>query len=350
MFGDGERRADKRRLGYMAAAGAAGFWSTNRLLRRRRRIDFDDRVVVVTGGSRGLGLEMSRIFVREGAHVVLLARDRAELYRAREELSRLPGRSEVVTLAVDVSQDDEVQRAVEQVVERFGRVDVLVNNAGVIDVGPLEHMVVGDFERSLAVHLWGPLYTMRAAIPYMRRQGGGRIVNIASVGGLVAVPHLAPYSAGKFALVGLSDAVRAELSADNIRVTTVCPGLMRTGSHLRAGFKGQQSAEFTWFALSAAPPGVSMNAARAARRIVEACRYGDRTLVLGAPARLAQIFQALFPRLTAELMVVAERLLPGPAPGGERVREGTEVHDQGPPAWIIRHLDRASERNNELGA
>src|SRR5256714_1298474 len=128
---------------------------------------------------------------------------------------------------------------------------------------------------ALAVHLWGPLYAMRAVVPQMRRQGGGRIVNIASIGGKIAVPHLTPYSASKFALVGLSDGMRAELAKDNILVTTVCPGLMRTGSPPNAHFKGRHRAEFTWFVLGDSLPLASIDARRAARHIITACRYCD---------------------------------------------------------------------------
>ena len=146
-------------------------------------------------------------------------------------------------LAVTVAPAD-AERAVERVVSRHGAIDVLVNNAGIITVGPLEHASIEDFEESMAVHFWGPLHTMRAAIPHMRRQGGGRIVNISSIGGKVGVPHLAPYCASKFALVGLSEGFRAELLRYGLYVTTVCPGLMRTGSARHAVVKGQHLLEF----------------------------------------------------------------------------------------------------------
>ena len=135
----------------------------------------------------------------------------------------------------------------------------------------------------MATHFWGPFHLMQECIPLMRRRGFGRIVNIASIGGRMAVPHLAPYSASKFALIGLSDAVRAEIARYGIRVTTVSPGLMRTGSPINAQVKGQHAAEFTWFAIADAIPGLSISAERAARQILEACRYGDPELTIGAP-------------------------------------------------------------------
>src|SRR5260370_40570175 len=114
----------------------------------------------------------------------------------------------------------------------------------------------------------------------MRMCGGGRIVNISSIGGKIAVPDLEPSSASKFALTGFSDGIRAELVRDNIYVTTVAPGMMRTGSHMNARFKGRHDSEFAWFAVSAGAPLISMNAERAARKILAACRRGQPSLTL----------------------------------------------------------------------
>ena len=123
-----------------------------------------------------------------------------------------------------------------------------------IQVGPLEEMTVEDYEESMKVHFWAPFYLVEAVLPGMRQRQRGRIVNIASIGGKISVPHLLPYSASKFALVGFSEGLRAELAADRIYVTTACPGLMRTGSHVHATFKGQHKKEYTWFSIANASP------------------------------------------------------------------------------------------------
>jgi len=178
--------------------------------------------------TRSLGLVLARELGRLGARVTIAARDRAELERAREDLV---ARGVEVEIAVcDMRRHEDIEQLVQQVVTRTSTIDVLINNAGVIQVGPYDHMDIRDFEEAMAVHFWAPLHAMRAVIPTMRRQGGGRIVNISSVGGKIGVPHLAPYCASKFALTGLSESLRAELSRDGICVTTVCPGLMRIGS------------------------------------------------------------------------------------------------------------------------
>ena len=164
--------------------------------------------MVITGGSRGLGWLLARQLAGEGARLTIVARTQADLDKAAADL-RAHG-AEVLAFPCDVRDRQQAAGRSAAGDQRFGRLDVLINNAGIIQVGPLEHMQQADFEDALAIHLWGPFYTMQAAIPAMREQGGGRIVNIASIGGLVAVPHLSPYSASKFALVGLSDGVRAE--------------------------------------------------------------------------------------------------------------------------------------------
>ncbi len=329
-----------------SAVAAAGGVLAARLRRRRRRMDFAGCSVVVTGGSRGLGLEMARRFAREGARLTLLARDEEELERAVRELRS--GGADVQAFACDVGREEEVRRAVDRVLETCARIDVLDNNAGIIPVGPVEHMTTEDFEGAMAVHLWGPLHGIRAVAPVMKRQGGGRIVNISSIGGQVAVPHLLPYSASKFALTGLSDGFRAELAKDGIRVTTVCPGLMRTGSHVNAWFKGRRRKEFSWFSLSNAFPLDSMHPERAARKIVDACRYGDAHLTLTLPARLLVTVNTLLPNVTAGLMKLADRMLPSPcARGGDERRRGWESRSAWSPSPLTRPADRQVVPNNE---
>jgi short-subunit dehydrogenase len=229
--------------------------------------------------------------------------------------------------------------------ERFGAVDVLVNNAGVIQTGPLESMTMEDFEDAIKTHLWAPLYTTLAVLPEMKRRGEGRIVNIASIGGKVSVPHLVPYSVSKFALVGLSDGMRAELAQDGIKVTTVCPSLMRTGSPENATFKGDHEKEYAWFAVSDSLPGLSLNAERAARKILEACRRGDAEVLVGLPAKLAAVARTLAPNLTASLLAYVNRWLPQDS-HPERFA-GKQSETPLTRSWLTTLSRRAAERNNE---
>ncbi|XXF79458.1 SDR family oxidoreductase [Myxococcaceae bacterium GXIMD 01537] len=329
-------------LGTLAAAGvvAVGLQAA-----RRPRASFRDKTVLVTGGSRGLGFLLARRFLREGARVAISAREHETLERARAELSHEGG--EVLALPCDVRDQVQVDALVGEVQARLGAVDVLVNNAGILQAGPVEAMTLEDFREAMDTHFWGPLFTTLAVLPQMKQRGAGRIVNIASIGGRVAAPHLLPHDASKFALVGLSDGLRAELAQDGIRVTTVCPGLMRTGSAPNAYFKGDHDAEFTWFFLSDSLPGMSISAERAARAIVEACRRGDAELVLGLPARLAVLARAVAPGLTASLLAAVNRRLPQDS-ALERVR-GEASETPLTRSWLTELSRKAAKRDNETG-
>ena len=198
-------------------------------------------------------------------------------------------------------------------------------------------------------HFWGPLYMTLAALPHMRSQGEGRIVNISSIGGRISVPHLVPYSASKFALTGLSDGLRYELARDNIVVTTVCPGLMRTGSPVNAMFKGQQPQEYAWFAISDSLPLASIDAGRAARQIIDACRRGDAELVITVQAKLAILARTLAPELFARVMTFINRLLPPPTGvDGDRLKLGRESESKWAPSKLTAPTYRAAAENNEL--
>jgi NAD(P)-dependent dehydrogenase (short-subunit alcohol dehydrogenase family) len=332
-----------------AATGVGAAWLAGALARRRHGISFEDRVVVITGGSRGLGLVMARQLVDEGAQVVLLARDTDELARATTELDAR-GPLPVATYRCDVRRRGDVRATVEAIIERFRRVDVLINNAGVIQVGPLENMDEEDFENALATHFWGPLHLTLELLPSMRHRGFGRIVNISSIGGKIAVPHLAPYCASKFALTGFSDAIRAELDRYGIRVTTVAPGLMRTGSPMNAQFKGNHDQEYAWFKVASSIPGVTIQAERAAARILEACRYGDPALTITPQAALLAVANVVAPSAVARAMMLVTRALPGPANGsGNEIKAGrdTTPPERWVPSVVTALTDRAAAANNE---
>src|SRR5436309_4917414 len=303
------------------------------------------RVVVISGGSRGLGLVLARYVCARGGNVALIARDPEELARAKTDLAPRGGKT--LTIQCDLLDTGQIQSAVRQIIDRFSKIDILINNAGIIEVGPLEHMRPEDFDRAMRLHFWAPFELISQIVPEMRIWGGGRIVNISSIGGKIAVPHMAPYSASKFALTGLSDALRAELARDNIHVTTVAPGMMRTGSHVNAKFKGKHDNEFAWFAASAGAPLISMNADRAARKILAACRRGQPSLTLTFAARLQVLANALFPNLTGYAMRLINRFLPESAGAeGNQSRAGSEVRRL-IPDWLTRSADKATARNNE---
>jgi len=341
---------DKLSRSPLALAGlitASAVYAGRQVARRRRRIDFAGKTVVISGGSRGLGLELARAFASEGANIALLARDENNLQRGASQLQQFGSR--VTPLVCDVGDHDQVKQTIAFILGQHQQIEVLVNNAGIIQVGPLENMAREDYERSMRTHFWGPLNLMNEVIPAMQAASSGRIVNIASIGGRVAVPHLLPYVASKFALVGLSEGMRAELLKDGIFVTTVSPGLMRTGSHLNSFFKGQHKKEYALFALANASPLLSTASLTAARKILEACRYGAAEITITPQAKLLRVAHGLFPSLVTNALGWVGRLLPEAASQGMNVsKPGWKSKSSMAPAFLTRSADRAAHRNNEI--
>jgi short-subunit dehydrogenase len=324
----------------------AGIMAARALIRRGRAFDFKGKTALITGGSRGLGLLLARNLADQGARLAICARDQAELKRAEEDLAER--QADVFAVPCDLTQREQVDRMVDTVRQRFGSIDVLINNAGIIQVGPMEEMEVEDYEEAMKVNFWAALYTTLTVLPQMKRNRNGRIVNICSIGGKLSVPHLLPYSCSKFALVGFSEGLRAELARDGIVVTTVCPGLMRTGSPRHAYFKGNHRAEYAWFSISDALPIASMNAERAARQIVNACRYGDAHVILTLQAQLAVLLHSMFPGATADLLGLINRLLPQPGGIGKQRVSGEQSTSRLSPSFLTTLNERAARENNQV--
>lgn len=260
------------------------------------QLDLSGKIVLITGGSRGLGLALALELGSRGARLALCARDPGELDEARERLAR--GGIESAVFACDIARQPEITSLVERVVAHFGRIDVLINNAGIIKVGPLESLEYSDFEDAMSTMFWAPVNLSFAVLPHMRQHKSGAIVNITSVGGRVSVPHLLPYSCAKFALVGFSNGLAAEVRADDIHILTVVPGLMRTGSYLNVDFAGAPKEEFAWFSLLGNLPGFSVAAEYAASSIRHAIENRRRTLTISLPAKLLIASDALLPEVT----------------------------------------------------
>ncbi len=337
----------RKSIAYLGASGL-GLWLGSRVYRRLRGYDFRDRSAIVTGGTRGLGLVMARQLVAAGARVAVCARDEGEVRRAQADLTERGGM--VLARVCDLRNVADAEEFARQVEREFGRVDVLINNAGIIEVGPEATMTRTDFIDAMATNFWAALYMIQAVLPGMKQRREGRIVNVTSIGGKVSVPHLLPYSASKFALVGLSEGLRSELAREGITVTTVCPGLMRTGSPPNALFKGQHRAEYAWFTLSDSLPGLSMNAERAARKVLNACRRGDSEIVLSLPAKAAVLFHGLFPGLTADLLGLINRLLPGEGGIGTASARGGESESPLTRSVLTSLTAAAARRNNQVPA
>ncbi|HTK95168.1 MAG TPA: SDR family oxidoreductase [Terriglobales bacterium] len=322
----------------LALAGAA-------LWKRMRSADLNGQVVLITGGSRGLGLAMAHEFGALGCKLAICARDAGELAWAKSELE-LAGYP-CLTVVCDVGDEAQVERMARDVVEHYGQVDVLVNNAGVIMVGPLKNQTRADFKEAMDVMFWGTIHTTLAVLPHMFRRGYGRIVNITSMGGRMAVPHMLPYNCAKFAAVGFSEGLHAEVKKDGVIVTTVSPGLMRTGSYKNAIFKGKNELEYNWFALGATLPLISIDAQRAARKIVSACRRGAADLMITPQAWMTSAFHGAFPGVTAEMMALVNRLLPNEVDGRRERFRGHESETALTRSFLTKMGRDAAERLHE---
>jgi NAD(P)-dependent dehydrogenase (short-subunit alcohol dehydrogenase family) len=334
--------ADRKRTVLAAAALAlVGY----RALRRAREASLAGEVVLIAGASRGLGLLLAREFAAEGCRLAICARDPQSLEAARAGLEA--DGAEVLAVPCDVSDPEQVRDLVDRTMERFGRIDVLVNVAAIMQVGPVSAMPRGEFERAMEINFWGTYNTVEAVVPGMRARGAGRIVNIASIGGKLPLPHMLPYCCAKFAMVGFSEGLGVELAKDGISVTTVIPGLVRTGSQTNAFYRGDAAKEWTWFTLSGANPLTSISAGRAARRIVQATRRGEAEVMLSWPAHVLTRVHGVAPGLNTRLMALTNRFLPGAPPAAPGRTRGMEVATPLSPSPATALMNRAARDLNQ---
>lgn len=327
-------------------AGIGAWAATRAVLSRQRKIDFQGKTVVITGGSRGLGLELARQLAQEGANLAICARDEDELDRAASELRQYNGA--VYAQPCDITDKIQVERFIENVRQAIGPVDVLINNAGIIVVSPYEHATEDDFREVMETNFWSAFHMVNAVLPQMWAGKAGRIVNVASFGGKVAVPHLIPYSVSKFALVGYSEGIRAELLKDNIYVTTICPGLIRTGSPRNAFYKGQNEKEYAVFKIGDSLPYVTIDSTDCAREIIDACRYGEAERIITLTAKLGAALEGIAPNLIGETMALVNGLLPAPGGIGGQRAMGKESETPLSQSVLTTLTNEAAERNNEM--
>ena len=312
------------------------------LARRARAMDLRGKVAVVTGGSRGLGLLMAEELVRQGARVAICGRDPGAVDRATRILSRHG--ADVLGEARDLGNAGDAVGFIDSVVARFGRIDVLVNNAGVIQVAPLDMVDAAKVDEAMRSNFWSAAHTTFAALPHLGPDA--RIVNVTSVGGRVALPHMLGYTASKFAMVGFSEGLSAELRARGTLVTTVVPGPMRTGSFYNAEFLGRHKEEFAWFSVLSSLPVLSIDAKIAAERIVRAAREGRREVHLGLVGRLLPFVHGIAPRLFGWISTAIAGLLPPPGHSAERWK-GREIDSTLHGSFLLELGNRAARENNE---
>ncbi|MFL6416645.1 MAG: SDR family NAD(P)-dependent oxidoreductase [Bryobacteraceae bacterium] len=294
------------------------------------------KVVVITGSSRGLGLNLGEEFALAGARLVLSARSADELERAKNLLlSRRASihSDRILTVVCDLKRPEDCRRLIDEATNHWGRVDVLINNAGVIHVGPIEQLPIEAYREAMEIDYFAMVQTTQAVLPQMLARGEGRIVNVTSIGGKIPVPHLAAYVGSKFAAVGFSETLHAEMRSKGVQVTTVCPGLMRTGSYPNAIVVGNREREYRWFSLSASIPGIAHSAEGAARKIFEATSEGRTEITIGIDASLAARLHGLSPDFTQYAGSLANEFILPEAGGSKTLTSAQKVRSPRSKLW-----------------
>lgn len=325
-----------KKLGLALAAGTAALaFSKNKTI-----TSFAGKTVIITGGSRGLGLALAKKLVVAEANVCLIARTEKDLDLAEQILANEHPLASVLTCICDITDPSQFRDAVQKTIERWGTVDILINNAGAILVGPFDSMTPDDFLAQMKVHLFANINATKEILKQFRKTGEGHIINICSMGGKVAAPHMLPYDTSKFALAGFSQGLTAELAAENISVLTVYPALMRTGSPIQAVFKGDSKKEFSWFASADVFPGLSSNANDIADQILEAAKQRRSELIPSLIGKSRMAASVLFP----ELMLWGMGLLNKILPKNSRNHYATGAQSRNENSYLIPGLKSRSEK------
>lgn len=333
----------KKTLSTGLALTAAGLYYSSLLNDR----NFSGKTVLITGGSRGLGLSLAWNFLDRGASdVTLIARNEKELERAREILIRQFPEARIFIQVCDVTDGKQLAHTLDQAMINMKKIDILVNNAGAMLVAPFTSTDLVDFESLMKLHLYAVVNATQLILPYFKQSGGGQILNICSMGGKVAVPHMISYDASKFALAGFSQGVAAELAPLNISVTTAYPLPMRTGSPIQAVFKGDHEKEFKWFQTIDNLPLLSIGADAAAKKILDGLADKKTEVLLAPIAKIRNIFAAIFPEtFNAFMTFVANRL-----PKGDSMvrRTGFESSNEFKKSLLLKPLQAQAEKSEEM--
>lgn len=306
-----------------------------------------NKVVLITGGSKGLGLVLAEHLLKEGCHIAICARDEDELSRAKKHLKEI-NNSEVLSVTCDVSDKNETDRLIKEVINHFGKLDIIINNAGIIQVAPMEAFSLEQYKKAMDIMYWGIANITFSALAHMKARQEGHIVNVTSIGGKVSVPHLLPYCAAKFAATGFSEGCASELRKDNIYVTTIIPGLMRTGSYVNAFFQKGNRKEFKLFSLMSTAPVLTLSADNAAKKIIKAIKEKRSFKVLGFQAQTLMELDHFFPNLMTWAFSRVSQMVPA-AHEESSLETGMEIEEKNKNTEIpvFREIGRKAQEEHQ---
>lgn len=260
---------------------------------------FRDKSVIVTGASSGIGEDVAPAFARQGARVALISRRKQKLEDLANRIRLAGGRA--VAIPCDVTKRADIDTAIELAARSFNRIDILVNSAGLLIPDPVEQMKPADLERMMNVNVYGALHAIQAVIPIMRKQGAGSIVNIASLAGRRGISPLGGYSATKFAMVGLTEALRMELFGTGIRVSLVMPGVIDTPMTTDARMGSE--------ALGAMPAFFKMPVSWVTWAVFAAAAFGLAEVDVPPGAAIAEKLASFFPGMTDAALSMGSMML-----------------------------------------
>ena len=294
----------------------------------RARGYFRDKAVVITGASSGIGEDVALGFARQGARVALLARRKSMLEDLASRIASAGGRA--LAIGCDVTKRAEVDDAIAQATRSFNRLDILVNSAGILIPSEVEKLKLHDLERMMSVNVYGALNAIQSAIPIMRNQGAGSIINIASLAGRRGISPLGGYSATKFAMVGLTEALRMELFGSGIRVSLVMPGVIDTPMASDIAIEDMEMGQLPSF--------FKMPVRWVTWAVLAAAAFGLAEVDVPPGSAMAEKITSLFPGVTdaflsvgSQMMKAAGRFMSnGPKGGVEESK--TEQHKESPKA------------------
>lgn len=259
------------------------------------------KTVIITGASQGIGKATALLFARQEYDIVLAARQPERLEALATEVREL-GR-EALAIPTDVTNPEQVNNLVEKALAHFGHVDVLINDAGIFCLGPVEEFSLSDWRQVIDTNVWGYIYTIHALLPHFLERGNGTIVNISSIGGIVPIPYQTPYTTSKYAVTGLTKALEAELSPKGIQVYGIYPNFIRTSINERTIFRGkdEQTKQARQELIdTAVKTPVLEKAEDVAEAIWQAIKNGQSDKIVGT-AKLSKITYKFFPGLMQSL-------------------------------------------------